>query len=218
MRYLASWLQVCWPLDIWAAKPFKYDGPSPSPVIKQHADQITAIRQGKRLNEGPPSCFRLPPRLPTRVGAAGKKAGGHCGKYADVDYGPNERVYRTDTEVGLGGKSQTFEDGQVLIVLDGVSQGLQTQAGGNPVAAHRAAGIDERSLAVIDPSRSAIRPRVCPGVLDLSPVRHTAPVEQTTYISLHHLFLSRGFGSRQIVNQQSDTAAPVTRVSRCCGT
>lgn len=34
------------------AKPFKYDGPQPSPVIKQHADQIEAIRAGKRLNEG----------------------------------------------------------------------------------------------------------------------------------------------------------------------
>jgi len=32
--------------------PFKYDGPSPSPVIRQHADQIGAIRQGKHLNEG----------------------------------------------------------------------------------------------------------------------------------------------------------------------
>jgi len=32
--------------------PFRYDGPSPSPVIRQHADQIAAIRQGKRLNEG----------------------------------------------------------------------------------------------------------------------------------------------------------------------
>jgi len=32
--------------------PFKYDGPSPSPVIKQHADQIAAIRGGKHLNEG----------------------------------------------------------------------------------------------------------------------------------------------------------------------
>ncbi len=37
---------------IEGAKPFKYDGPSPSPVIKQHADQIAAIREGKRLNEG----------------------------------------------------------------------------------------------------------------------------------------------------------------------
>jgi len=37
---------------IEGAKPFKYDGPSPSPVIKQHADQIAAIRQGKHLNEG----------------------------------------------------------------------------------------------------------------------------------------------------------------------
>jgi len=33
-------------------KPFKYDGPSPSPVIQQHADQIAAIRTGQRLNEG----------------------------------------------------------------------------------------------------------------------------------------------------------------------
>jgi predicted dehydrogenase len=33
-------------------KPFKYDGPSPSPTIKQHADQIAAIRSGQRLNEG----------------------------------------------------------------------------------------------------------------------------------------------------------------------
>ncbi|OHB75459.1 MAG: hypothetical protein A2Z25_06930 [Planctomycetes bacterium RBG_16_55_9] len=33
-------------------KPFKYDGPSPSPVIKQHADQIAAIRSGEHLNEG----------------------------------------------------------------------------------------------------------------------------------------------------------------------
>jgi predicted dehydrogenase len=32
--------------------PFKYDGPAPSPVIRQHADQIGAIRQGKPLNEG----------------------------------------------------------------------------------------------------------------------------------------------------------------------
>ena len=32
--------------------PFKYDGPSPSPVIRQHADQIAAIREGKPLNEG----------------------------------------------------------------------------------------------------------------------------------------------------------------------
>ncbi len=34
------------------SKPFKYDGPQPSPVIKQHADQIEAIREGKHLNEG----------------------------------------------------------------------------------------------------------------------------------------------------------------------
>jgi len=33
-------------------KPFKYDGPSPSPVIQQHADQIAAIRAGEHLNEG----------------------------------------------------------------------------------------------------------------------------------------------------------------------
>jgi predicted dehydrogenase len=33
-------------------KPFKYDEPSPSPVIRQHADQIAAIRQRKELNEG----------------------------------------------------------------------------------------------------------------------------------------------------------------------
>ncbi len=33
-------------------KPFKYDGPSPSPVIQQHADQIAAIRNGEPLNEG----------------------------------------------------------------------------------------------------------------------------------------------------------------------
>ncbi len=32
--------------------PFRYDGPSPSPVIRQHADQIAAIRRGKPLNEG----------------------------------------------------------------------------------------------------------------------------------------------------------------------
>ncbi|MFC1794666.1 gfo/Idh/MocA family oxidoreductase, partial [Planctomycetota bacterium] len=31
---------------------FKYDGPSPSPVIKQHADQIAAIRNSRHLNEG----------------------------------------------------------------------------------------------------------------------------------------------------------------------
>jgi predicted dehydrogenase len=34
------------------AKPFKYDGPQPSPVIQQHADQIAAMRAGRRLNEG----------------------------------------------------------------------------------------------------------------------------------------------------------------------
>jgi hypothetical protein len=33
-------------------KPFKYDGPSTNPEIKQHADQIAAIRAGERLNEG----------------------------------------------------------------------------------------------------------------------------------------------------------------------
>jgi len=33
-------------------KPFTYDGPQPSPVIQQHADQIAAIRSGQRLNEG----------------------------------------------------------------------------------------------------------------------------------------------------------------------
>lgn len=33
-------------------KPFKYDGPSPSPTLKQHADQIAAIRSGMHLNEG----------------------------------------------------------------------------------------------------------------------------------------------------------------------
>jgi predicted dehydrogenase len=33
-------------------KPFKYDGPSPDPCIRQHADQIAAIRDGKPLNEG----------------------------------------------------------------------------------------------------------------------------------------------------------------------
>ncbi len=33
-------------------KPFKYDGPNPSPVIRQHAEQIAAIRSGQHLNEG----------------------------------------------------------------------------------------------------------------------------------------------------------------------
>jgi predicted dehydrogenase len=33
-------------------KPFKYDGPSTNPEIKQHADQVAAIRAGERLNEG----------------------------------------------------------------------------------------------------------------------------------------------------------------------
>ena len=33
-------------------KPFKYDGPAWNPELKQHADQISAIREGKRLNEG----------------------------------------------------------------------------------------------------------------------------------------------------------------------
>jgi len=37
---------------IEGAKSFKYDGPSPDPCPRQHADQIAAIRQGKRLNEG----------------------------------------------------------------------------------------------------------------------------------------------------------------------
>jgi len=37
---------------IEGAKPFKYDGPQPNPEIRQHADQIAAIRQGKHLNEG----------------------------------------------------------------------------------------------------------------------------------------------------------------------
>jgi len=32
--------------------PFTYDGPSPDPCIRQHADQIAAIRQAKPLNEG----------------------------------------------------------------------------------------------------------------------------------------------------------------------
>ena len=33
-------------------KPFKYDGPRLSPDVKQHADQIAAIRAGEHLNEG----------------------------------------------------------------------------------------------------------------------------------------------------------------------
>ena len=33
-------------------KPFKYDGPAWNPELKQHRDQISAIRDGKRLNEG----------------------------------------------------------------------------------------------------------------------------------------------------------------------
>jgi len=33
-------------------KPFNYDGPRPIPTIKQHADQIEAIRSGTHLNEG----------------------------------------------------------------------------------------------------------------------------------------------------------------------
>ncbi|MBN2136897.1 MAG: Gfo/Idh/MocA family oxidoreductase [Sedimentisphaerales bacterium] len=33
-------------------KAFKYDGPAWNPEMKQHADQISAIREGKRLNEG----------------------------------------------------------------------------------------------------------------------------------------------------------------------
>jgi len=39
-------------LIIKGAKPFTYDGPQPSPVIQQHADQIAAIRAGAPLNEG----------------------------------------------------------------------------------------------------------------------------------------------------------------------
>jgi len=34
------------------AKPFRYDGPNPSPTLQQHADQIAAIRSGTHLNEG----------------------------------------------------------------------------------------------------------------------------------------------------------------------
>ncbi len=37
---------------IEGSKPFVYDGPSWSPVIRQHADQIAAIRQRRPLNEG----------------------------------------------------------------------------------------------------------------------------------------------------------------------
>jgi predicted dehydrogenase len=33
-------------------KPFKYDGPAWNPEIRQHADHIAAIREGRRLNEG----------------------------------------------------------------------------------------------------------------------------------------------------------------------
>ena len=33
-------------------KPFKYDGPAWNPEFRQHAEQISAIREGKRLNEG----------------------------------------------------------------------------------------------------------------------------------------------------------------------
>jgi len=33
-------------------KPFKYDGPSPDPCILQHFQQIEAIRNGQKLNEG----------------------------------------------------------------------------------------------------------------------------------------------------------------------
>lgn len=33
-------------------KPFRYEGPNPSPTLKQHADQIAAIRSGTHLNEG----------------------------------------------------------------------------------------------------------------------------------------------------------------------
>ncbi|OHB75458.1 MAG: hypothetical protein A2Z25_06925 [Planctomycetes bacterium RBG_16_55_9] len=32
--------------------PFKYDGPAWNPEVRQHADQMAAIREGKRLNEG----------------------------------------------------------------------------------------------------------------------------------------------------------------------
>jgi predicted dehydrogenase len=39
-------------LIIEGPKPFKYDGPSWSPTIKQHADQIAAIRGNQHLNEG----------------------------------------------------------------------------------------------------------------------------------------------------------------------
>lgn len=37
--------------NIKGEHPFTYDGPSPDPCIRQHADQIAAIRQGKHLNE-----------------------------------------------------------------------------------------------------------------------------------------------------------------------
>jgi len=37
---------------IQGAKPFEYNGPSWNPTIKQHADQIAAIRNGEHLNEG----------------------------------------------------------------------------------------------------------------------------------------------------------------------
>ncbi len=36
---------------IEGANPYKYDGPSPDPVILQHAEQIAAIRKGEHLNE-----------------------------------------------------------------------------------------------------------------------------------------------------------------------
>ncbi len=33
-------------------KPFKYEGTVPNPCLRQHADQIAAIREGEQLNEG----------------------------------------------------------------------------------------------------------------------------------------------------------------------
>src|SRR5205823_1233870 len=96
---------------------------------------------------------------------------------------------RADNFLCFGYFAQTLQDGQIIVVLNGVAQCFEANRRHNSVVADSPRRINQRAftlkddafLALLRTATARVERRFCPGIIGLAPVRHPAPVEQTLY-------------------------------------
>src|SRR6266850_1260580 len=96
---------------------------------------------------------------------------------------------RTNNFLRVRCLAQALKDGQVFVILDGVAECLEAYSWYNPVVAHGARGIDQRPFAVEDDAFLAllrlaiarVERCLCPRIIGLTPIGHSAPIEETLH-------------------------------------